>query len=138
MKKLLCALVIGFLSFGSSAQTYLQINGVSIHDHSGFNNVNYGGGLEQTVSDNWNLAAGWYRNSEWHGSTYGYARYSFYQSDKWNLGVGIGVVTGYTVMRVLPMAFPEACYSYVCAIALPKVEDTGANVLGFHLRIPLN
>jgi hypothetical protein len=136
--KLICILAIVFLSVSAQGQTYLQINGASIHDQSGFNGFNYGGGLEQTVSDNWNLAAGWYRNSEWHGSTYAYGRYSFYQSEKWNLGIATGAVTGYNVMRVLPMAFPEACYNYVCAIVLPKVEPSGANVLGLHLKIPLH
>jgi hypothetical protein len=121
----------------ASAETYLQINGTSLHDKPGYNQFNYGAGIEQTVSEDWNVAAGWYRNSEYHGSAYAYGRYSFYRSGPWDLGVGIGAVTGYQRMRVLPMAFPEACYSYLCMIALPQVEPSGASVLGFHLRVPI-
>ena len=120
------------------ADTYLQINGASLHSKPGYNQFNYGLGLEQTISDNWNVAGGWYRNSEYNGSAYAYGRYSFYRNGSWDLGVGVGVVTGYKVMPVLPMIFPEFCYSYLCAIALPQVEPAGASVLGLHLKIPIN
>jgi hypothetical protein len=122
----------------ASAETYLQINGASLHDKPGYNQFNYGVGIEQTVSENWNVAAGWYRNSEYHGSAYAYGRYSFYRNGLWDLGVGVGVVTGYQRMKVLPMAFPEACYGYLCGLFLPRVEPTGASVLGVHLKIPVN
>jgi hypothetical protein len=36
------------------------------------------------------------------------------------------------------MTFPEVCYSYLCAIALPQVEPGGASVLGVHLKLPVN
>jgi hypothetical protein len=135
--RLLIALLL-LLSTSVSAETYIQINGASIHDRPGYNQFNYGGGIEQTVTDRWSLAGGWYRNSEYRGSTYGYARYSVYKDGPWDLGVGVGAVTGYQRMRVLPMAFPEVCYSYLCAIALPQVEPSGASVLGVHLKLPVN
>ena len=137
MKYILCILLLA-ISATTSAETYLQINGTSLHDKSGYNQFNYGGGIEHTVTEDWNVAAGWYRNSEYRGSTYVYGRYSFYRSGSLDLGVGIGAVTGYRRMNILPMAFPEACYSYICTLFLPKVEPTGANVLGFHLKIPVN
>ena len=136
-KKLLAA-VLSVLVLPVSAQTYLQVNGASLHDRSGYNQFNYGLGIEKTMSKDWNMAAGWYRNSEYRGSAYAYGRYSFYQSGAVNLGVGVGIVTGYRRASVLPMAFPEACYGYVCALFVPKIENTGANVLGFHLKIPVN
>jgi hypothetical protein len=120
------------------AETSIQINGASIHDKPGYNQFNYGGGVEQTISDRWSVAGGWYRNSEYRGSAYGYARYSVYQDGPWNLGIGVGAVTGYKKAIVLPMAFPEVCYSYLCAIALPRVEPGGASVLGVHLKLPVN
>lgn len=119
------------------AETYVQINGLSIHDKSGFNEVNYGAGIEQTISKNWSLAGGWYRNSEYRGSTYGYARYAVYKNGPWDLGVGVGLVTGYTNYKVAPMAFPEVCYSYLCGIAIPQVNSSGANTLALRLRIPI-
>ena len=122
----------------SLAETYIQINGLSVHDRPGFNSVNYGAGIEQTVTDRWTIAGGWYRNSEYHGSTYGYARYAVYKNGPWDIGVGAGLVTGYSSYQVAPMAFPEVCYSYLCAIAIPQVNADGASALAFHLRLPIN
>jgi hypothetical protein len=137
MKKLLIILLI-ILSNSSHADTYLQLNGTSLHNKPGYNQFNYGAGIEQTVSENWNVAAGWYRNSEYHGSAYTYARYSFYKNGPWNLGVGVGVVTGYNRMAVLPMAFPEVCYGYLCGLFLPQVEPSGTSVIGLHLKLPID
>ena len=137
MKILFVALSVLFFNF-ASAETYLQINGASLHDKPGYNQFNYGGGIEQTINNDWSVAGGWYRNSEYRGSAYAYGRYSFYRNGDWNLGIGIGVVTGYKRMSVMPMAFPEVCYSYLCALFLPQVEPSGASVVGFHLKIPIN
>lgn len=137
IKKLLAA-VLSSIACSVSAQTYLQINGASLHDQSGYNQFNYGAGVEKTLSKDWNIAAGWYRNSEYRGSTYAYGRYSVYQFGAIDLGVGVGMVTGYRHMPIAPMIFPEACYSYFCALFVPKIENTGANALGFHLKIPVN
>ena len=122
----------------AQTQTYLQINGVSAHDRSGYNGFNYGAGVEQAVAKDWTVAGGWYYNSERRGSTYAYGRYAFYQQHRWDLGVGVGAVTGYRRAAVIPMAFPEVCYDWLCAVAFPRVETTGANVLGLRLRIPIN
>ena len=136
--KLLVAILLLIVCNLSLAETYIQINGASVHDRSGYNQFNYGAGIEQTITDRWSVAGGWYRNSEYRGSAYGYARYSVYKDGPWDLGIGVGAVTGYKRATVLPMAFPEVCYSYLCAIALPQVEPSGASVLGFHLKIPVN
>jgi len=137
MKNLLAILFVVFIG-QAAAETYVQINGVSVHDRSGFNEFNYGAGIEQTVADRWTVAGGWYRNSEYRGSTYGYARYAVYKSGPWDIGVGAGAVTGYTNYAVAPMAFPEVCYSYFCAIAIPQVHANGANAVALHLRVPVN
>jgi hypothetical protein len=137
MKILFFAIFALFLNL-ASAETYIQINGASVHDRAGYNEFNYGGGVEHSVSQDWSIAGGWYRNSEYRGSTYAYGRYSVYNTGPWNIGIGIGAVTGYHRMTVLPMAFPEACYSWVCAVAFPRVEASGANVIGLRLRIPVN
>jgi hypothetical protein len=137
MKTLFAILLVAFIN-QALAETYIQINGASIHDRSGFNGFNYGAGVEQTVSKDWSVAGGWYRNSEWHGSTYAYARYAAYKNGPWDIGIGAGAVTGYKLYNVVPMAFPEVCYSYLCAIAIPQVNSTGASALAIHLRIPVN
>jgi hypothetical protein len=130
---IVCALFVNV----TVAETYVQINGASVHDRSGFNSVNYGAGIEQTIADRWTVAGGWYRNSEYRGSTYTYGRYAVYKDGPWDIGIGAGAVTGYNSYSVAPMAFPEVCYSYVCAIAIPQVNSTGASALAMHLRIPI-
>ena len=124
-------------TYAYSEETYLQVNGASIHSKSGYNGFNPGLGIEREVSENWNIAGGWYYNSNYRGSAYLYGRYSFFRSGNWDLGVGIGGATGYDKWAVIPMAFPEACYGYLCVIALPQLEATGASILAIHARIPL-
>jgi hypothetical protein len=136
MKIIFAILLVVFIS-QVSAETYVQLNGASVHNRSGFNGFNYGAGLEHAVADRWSVAGGWYRNSEYRGSTYGYARYAVYKDGPWDLGVGVGVVSGYNSYTVMPMAFPEVCYSYLCAIAMPQVNANGASALAFHLRVPI-
>jgi hypothetical protein len=136
--KYLMALCLLLSAQISMAETYLQINGASWHDRPGYNSVNYGLGIEHELSEHWSVAGGWYRNSEYLGSTYAYGRYAFYKQDQWNLGIAVGAVTGYRRASVIPMAFPEACYAWACALFAPRVEPTGANVVGFRLRIPID
>ena len=119
-------------------QTYVQVNGVSLHDRPGYNGFNWGAGVEQAVTKDWNVAGGWYYNSEYRGSTYAYGRYALYKQDRWDIGVAVGAVTGYNRAAVVPMAFPEVCYDWVCGLFAPRVENTGANVIGMRLRIPVN
>ena len=126
------------ISAAIQAETYVQINGVSVHDRSGYNGLNYGAGVEHTLTRDWNVAGGWYYNSERRGSSYAYGRYSVYKQDSWDLGIGVGAVTGYRRAAVVPMAFPEVCYAWACAMFVPRVEATGANVVGLRLRIPIN
>ena len=137
MKALLALVLTLNLSF-TQAQTYVQVNGASLHDRSGYNGWNYGVGLEQGITDRWSIAGGWYRNSDYRGSAYTYGRYAVYKKGAWNIGVAGGLVTGYEPYTVAPTLFPEVCYSYLCAVALPRVKSTGANAIGVRLRIPVN
>ena len=131
--------VVTFLFFVSavSAQTYVQLNGLSVHSKPGYNGGNYGIGIEHSVTKEWNIAAGGYYNSEYRFSSYAYGRRSFYSYGAWDLGIGLGLVTGYSTSPVLPMAFPEVCYDYLCGLVLPPVSSSPA-VIGFHLKVPLN
>lgn len=137
MKSFIFCLML-LMSTLSKSQTYVQINGASAHDRPGYNGFNYGAGVEQTLNQNWTVAGGWYYNSERRGSSYAYGRYSFYKNNDWDLGIGVGAVTGYRRANILPMAFPEVCYGWLCVVAFPRVEATGANVLGLRARIPIN
>lgn len=137
MKKIIFTVLFGW-TLTAQTQTWVQINGISMHDRAGYNGLNYGAGVEQTVAKDWSVAGGWYRNSEYRGSTYAYGRYAVYKQDGWDLGIAIGAVTGYRRAAVVPMAFPEVCYAWACALFAPKIEATGANVIGLRLRIPVN
>jgi hypothetical protein len=136
--KALLALVLALNLSLSQAETYVQVNGLSVHDQSGYNGFNWGAGLEQGITDRWTVAGGWYYNSEYRGSAYAYGRYAVYKQDRWDVGVALGAVTGYQRASVVPMIFPEVCYGWVCSLFVPRVESTGANVIGFRLRIPVN
>jgi len=136
--RILFLITLWVISAAIQAETYVQINGVSMHDRSGYNGLNYGAGVEHTLTRDWNVAGGWYYNSERRGSGYAYGRYPVYKTHDWDIGIGIGAVTGYRRAAVIPMAFPEVCYAWLCAVAFPRVEATGANVLGLRARIPIN
>lgn len=136
--KILLALVLALNLSLTQAETYVQINGLSVHDQSGYNGFNPGAGLEQSITNRWSVAAGWYYNSNYRGSAYAYGRYAVYKQGSWDVGVALGAVTGYPRASVVPLAFPEACYDWVCVLAAPRVEATGASVLGMRLRIPIN
>jgi hypothetical protein len=136
--KILFLITLWVMSVAIQAETYVQLNGVSVHDRAGFNELNYGTGIETSVSDRSSVAVGWYRNSEYRGSTYVYGRYAVYKKNSWDIGIAVGVVTGYQRAAVIPMAFPEVCYAWACAMFAPQVESTGANVVGLRLRIPVN
>ena len=132
------AVALLLMSLAIHAQTYVQVNGISVHDQSGYNGFNWGAGLERSITNHWSIAGGWYFNSEYRGSTYAYGRYAFYKKDSWDIGVAVGAVTGYQRASVVPMAFPEVCYGWTCTLFVPRVENTGANVIGVRLRIPVN
>jgi hypothetical protein len=138
MMKLFLAFCLLFLNLACHGQPYLQVNGVSVHDRPGYNGWNWGAGVENTLTQNWTLAGGWYYNSERRGSGYAYGRYAVYKKNAWDIGIGVGAVTGYQHAAVIPMAFPEMCYAWTCAMFAPQVESTGANVVGLRLRIPIN
>jgi hypothetical protein len=137
MKLLLCMIFFVY-SLPVTAETYVQLNGVSAHDRPGYNGFNYGAGVEHAVAQDWTVAAGWYYNSERRGSTYAYGRYAVYKQDRWDIGVAVGAVTGYQRSAVVPMAFPDVCYGWVCGLFAPRIERTGANVVALRLRIPVN
>jgi hypothetical protein len=131
-------LLVFFLISNAVAETYIQLNGASVHNRPGFNGFNYGAGIEQTITEHWSVAGGWFRNSEYRSSAYAYARYAVYKDGPWDIGVGAGIVTGYESYTVAPSLFPEACYSYFCAVVLPQVKTDGASALALHIRVPVN
>lgn len=114
---------------------YVNIFGVSRHSSGDHNEFNAGLGLEKAIGKDWTLGAGYYRNSNWKGSAYAMARYSFYRAGRLELAVQGGLITGYTHLPVIPIAIPVVCYSVVCATAIPRLSSNAALVAA-NLRIP--
>lgn len=136
MRKLLAVLLF-LVASSVHSETYLQVNGASIHEKPGYNGGNPGWGVEQTITENINFAAGVYQNSLYSTSLYGYFRYSYYKDDVWDLGINAGLATGYIMKPVMPMIAPEFCYLWTCMIVIPPAGKDTTGVLGFHLRIPM-
>jgi len=109
--KLLLAIILALNLSLAQAETYVQVNGISLHDRHGYNGFNLGMGLEESLSQKWTIAGGWYINSEHQGSIYAYGRYAFYKKNSWDVGVLMGAVTGYNRAQILPIIFPEICYT---------------------------
>lgn len=132
-----CAIAVALLLCTEpAAETTLQVNGISFHDHSGYNGINWGMGLEKPISPNVSASVGWYNNSLDRISLYGTLRYSFYKNSDWDLGVRGGVITGYKISPA-PVFVPEVCYKYVCSIFIPSIKFNNSNVIGINLRIPI-
>lgn len=71
----------------------LTLHLVSWHTDPGFENGNYGLGLECAVDENATLSAGAYRNS--FGRTSAYAMVGIETAGKLRTGVAVGVATNY-------------------------------------------
>ena len=136
MKHLLLLLL--FVASTAEAQSYVHVNGISKHNKSGYNEQNWGVGYEQAVADNWTVAVGTYKNSEYRHSTYAYGRYAMYKQDRWDIGLNVGIVTGYRTQSVVPVVLPEACYGWVCSMFIPQIGGIEASAITARLRIPID
>jgi hypothetical protein len=135
--RVLTLILLTVFSLSCSAEDYFRMTGLSAHSTGGNNPINQGFGFEHELNNKWSVLGGVYRNSEWNYSWYTAARYAFYRNGDWNLGIGMGVVTGYQAHPVTPMAVPDFCYRYYCFLAAPKIEKTGSNVIGISVRLPI-
>jgi len=136
MKHLLLLLL--FITATANAESYVHLNGVSKHNKSGYNEQNWGAGYEQSINKDWTAAVGAYKNSEYRYSTYAYGRYAVYKKDQWDVGLNIGMVTGYAGQHVIPVVLPEVCYGWVCSMIIPQVGDMSAGCIAARLRIPID
>lgn len=132
-----CAVAVAVLLCTPYKETSLELNGFSFHDHKGYNGINWGLGLEKPLSDKTSVSVGWYENSINRTSLYASIRYSGYNHRDWDLGVRAGLVTGYR-WSVAPVLIPELCYKNLCAVYMPDIKFTNTNVIGFHIKVPLN
>ena len=119
------------------AETWLHVYGRSWHESSGYREINTGIGIEHQFADDWTWAVGTFQNSISRQSVAGMVKYQWYQQGDFIVNIQIGGVTGYNRYPVIPMVLPEACWSWVCGMAIPKVSSDTQAAVAVYLRIPL-
>lgn len=81
----------------------------SRHHKRGYNEHNYGIGIEHGITGNWRLVAGTYRNSFYRDTVYAGATYLPIHYGDLHLGGAVILASGYET-RPVPMAWPMVSY----------------------------
>jgi hypothetical protein len=136
MKSFVLALLLT-LAQPVTAQTWLHVYGRSWHDSPGYREINTGIGIERQFTNDWTWAIGTYRNSIYRQSVVGMAKYQWYQQGDFSVNIQMGGVTGYRRYPVVPMVLPEACWTWICGMAVPRVSNETRSAVAVYLRIPL-
>lgn len=136
IKSILCVLLWSIASLVQAHDRWINIHGYSWHDRSGYNQNNWGLGLEKKTQDRWSAAVGIYRNSIDRTSVYGIARYHWVDTDMVKINVMIGTVSGYDVRPLAPVLLPELCVNWVCTFLVPKIGPNTTSALAIYLRVP--
>lgn len=102
-----------------------------------YNEINPGLSYKKNLTTGY-LTGGAYYNSEKNMSTYAGLGKKFGHGPV-KVGIDVGVVTGYKIMPVAPIASPYINYSYFNIRALPLVKKSRLNgvVLGFSMEFNL-
>jgi hypothetical protein len=118
--------------------TWLAISTVSKHFPSsdGYNERNWGVGLEYGVGEDTRLVTGVYRNSYFRDTAYVGAAYTPFGAGPVRLGAVVGVVTGYEDQmgsRVAPAVLPVVTFESgnvgFNLIVAPQIGDRGGAAL---------
>ena len=136
MRSFVFALLLA-LAWPASAQTWLHVYGRSWHNTSGYREANGGIGIEQQFAPQWSWAVGTFQNSIDRRSVTGMAKYQWYQSSLVAANLQLGGVTGYRNYRVAPIVLPEACWTWICGMFVPRIANETAAAAIVYLRIPL-
>lgn len=93
----LAFVTVPLVAIWASAQTYVVATITSYHfdRDKTYNENNFGLGLEQRISDDWSVSAGFFRNSFDRQTEYAFAGYTPMEIAGWRTGVVMGGVTGY-------------------------------------------
>lgn len=139
MTRSLVALMLLMVSTVVQAQDrWIHLSGVSWHDQPGYNQHNWGVGLERRVIERWTLSAGVYRNSLDRTGVYGLARYHWSQSGPIGVNIMMGAATGYDIKPLAPVFLPEICLNWLCGFVAPAVGPNTTTALALYLRIPID
>jgi hypothetical protein len=115
----------------------LVVHLASIHAPSGFENANYGAGMECRITREIAAEVGGYRNSYGRGSAYVAGGYRYTIDSQWAIGAAIGIATGYPDGTIpiggVSLHTPTVNGWGARLLAGPKVHQGGAHVL--HLMV---
>lgn len=136
MTRCLAAVILAVGAGVAQAQTWIHVSGTSIHNRSGFNERNVGGGVEWQIQPRWSAAVGVYHNSEYRTSTYALAKYHWWRRQDWAANLNLGAATGYQISPVVPVILPELCWRWTCGMIIPAFAESSASAVAFYLRIP--
>jgi hypothetical protein len=107
----------------------------SLHSPSGFDNANYGAGLECRITKEIGAEVGVYRNSYGQGSAYVAGEYRHTFANNWAVGAAIGIATNYPEGTIpiggLTLHTPTVNGWGGRALFGPKARAHGAHVLHF-------
>lgn len=121
---------------------WINFGGVSYHfdRDRGFNEKNFGIGLEYEFNKDWSLAVGQYKNSIDRTSHYAAVAYTPFHAGNFSFGAAAGTVDGYYFRNggFIPMAMPMATYETkhfgVNALYVPKMKDI-SSVVGVQFKV---
>ena len=106
---LLAAALCAPLPTSAAGDDWLVFTIGSRHHKRGYNEHNWGVGIEHGVTDNWRAVAGTYRNSFYRQTLYAGAIYLPLRVGDWRVGAAASLVSGYVQHPVL-VAFPFISY----------------------------
>lgn len=94
--------LVGIAAIGALARAFSQTYAVTtvtayhFDRHKGYNERNFGLGIEQRVTENWSVSAGYFKNSFYRKTVYVLGSYTPVELLGWRVGATMGGVTGYT------------------------------------------
>ncbi len=120
----------------------LVLHLASLHTPSGFENANYGAGMECRITKDIAMEVGGYRNSYGKSSAYVAGEYRHTFANDWAVGAAIGIATGYpeytkyagvTPIGGVTLHTPQWNGYGARLLFGPKTHEDGAHVL--HLML---
>ena len=116
--------ILFFIAGASEADTVIQLHTVSHHINreANYNESNYGLGIRHYTTKGRYIIAGTYKNSEYNRSNY--AGYGWEFGNDFKLGISAGLITGYSLGKVLPYIVPIISYKGVSLVFVAYPEAT--------------
>jgi hypothetical protein len=99
----------GIASADADSDDWLVLTVGSRHHKRGYNEHNYGIGIEHGIAENWRVVAGTYRNSYYRQTVYAGTTYLPLRYENWRIGGAALIVTGYDP-RPSAAVFPMVSY----------------------------